>query len=85
MNPVNDNAFNQTIFPISLLYLVMLSPVTFLYSLPDVLSGLIWVRSVCRGYEQATLVGNESLLVPLIDYLCVISWAFFLGCAVAQW
>ena len=26
---------------------------------PYVLSGLIWVQSVCKGYEQSTLVGNE--------------------------
>ena len=26
---------------------------------PDVLLGLIWVQSVCKGYEQTTLVGNE--------------------------
>ena len=26
---------------------------------PDNLSGLIWVQSVCKGYEQRTLVGNE--------------------------
>ena len=26
---------------------------------PDVLSGLIWVQSVCKGYEQTTLGGNE--------------------------
>ena len=26
---------------------------------PDVLSSLIWVQSVCRSYEQTTLVGNE--------------------------
>ena len=27
----------------------------------DVLSGLIWVQSVCKGYEQTTLVGNELM------------------------
>ena len=26
---------------------------------PDILSGLIWVQSVCKGYEQTTGVGNE--------------------------
>ena len=26
---------------------------------PDVLSGLIWVQSVCKGYQQTALVGNE--------------------------
>ena len=26
---------------------------------PDILSGLIWVQSVCKGYEQKTLGGNE--------------------------
>ena len=26
---------------------------------PDVLSGLIWVLTVCKGYQQMTLVGKE--------------------------
>ena len=33
---------------------------------PDVLSGLIWVQSVCKGYEQTNLGGielNQSALL----------------------
>ena len=26
---------------------------------PDILSGLIWVQSVCKGYQQTTLGGKE--------------------------
>ena len=26
---------------------------------PDILSGLIWIQSVCKSYEQTTLIGNE--------------------------
>ena len=26
---------------------------------PDILSGLIWIQSGCKGYEQTTLVGKE--------------------------
>ena len=26
---------------------------------PNILSGLIWVQSVCKGYQQTTLVGKE--------------------------
>ena len=26
---------------------------------PDILSGLIWVQSVCKGYEQRTQVDKE--------------------------
>ena len=26
---------------------------------PDILSGLIWVQTVCKGYQQTTLVGKE--------------------------
>ena len=26
---------------------------------PDVLSGLIWVQTVCNGYQQAALVDKE--------------------------
>ena len=28
---------------------------------PDILSGLIWVQSVCKCYEQMTLVGNQLI------------------------
>ena len=34
---------------------------------PDISSGLIWVQSVCKGYEQMTLVGNE-LSYAFISY-----------------
>ena len=27
---------------------------------PNILLGLIWVQTVCKGYQQATLVGNVS-------------------------
>ena len=30
---------------------------------PDVLLGLIWVKAVCKSYQQTTLVGNELMLV----------------------
>ena len=26
---------------------------------PDALSGLIWVQTVCKGYQQTTLTGKE--------------------------
>ena len=26
---------------------------------PDVLSGLIWVQTVCKGYQQTTLEDND--------------------------
>ena len=26
---------------------------------PNILLGLIWVQSVCKGYEQTTLVGKQ--------------------------
>ena len=29
---------------------------------PNILSGLIWVQSVCKGYEQTTHVGKELML-----------------------
>ena len=28
---------------------------------PDILSGLIWVQFVCKGYEQMTLAGNDLI------------------------
>ena len=28
-------------------------------SRPDILSGLIWVQTVCKGYQQTTLVSKE--------------------------
>ena len=33
-----------------------------------VLSGLIWVQTVCKGYQQTTLEGKE--LTTLVDCLC---------------
>ena len=43
----------------------------------DILSGLVWVHSVCKGYQQTTLVGNE--LIPLrtrklLDQSCPFSF-----------
>ena len=29
---------------------------------PDISSGLIWVQSFCKGYQQTTLVGNQLIL-----------------------
>ena len=29
---------------------------------PHIMSGLVWVQSVCKDYEQTTLVGNELRL-----------------------
>ena len=29
---------------------------------PDILSGLIWVQTVCKGYQQMTPVGKELTL-----------------------
>ena len=37
---------------------------------PDILSGQIWVQSVCKGYEQTALVGNELILTPPLFYVC---------------
>ena len=32
---------------------------------PNILSGLIWVQTVCKNYQQMTLVGKELILVML--------------------
>ena len=42
---------------------------------PDVLSDMIWVHSVCKGYEQRTLEGNELMLALFMLYLCKI-WIY---------
>ena len=37
---------------------------------PDVLSGLIWVQTVCKGYQQTTLEGrvkSYSLLMSCVE------------------
>ena len=47
---------------------------------PDVLLGLIWVQSVCNGYQQTTLVINELVLfcqflnssIPFFLSLCML-------------
>ena len=28
---------------------------------PNVLSGLIWIQTACKGYQQMTLVGKELI------------------------
>ena len=28
---------------------------------PDVMSGLMWVQTVCKGYQQTTLTGKENI------------------------
>ena len=28
---------------------------------PDILSGLIWVQTVCKGYQQTARGGNELI------------------------
>ena len=28
---------------------------------PDILSGLVWVQTVCKGYQQTTLVGKDAV------------------------
>ena len=38
------------------------------------MSGLIWVQSVCNGYEQTTLIGKELIW----DMGCVHVWAYML-------
>ena len=36
---------------------------------PDILSGLIWIQTVCNCYYQTTLVGKVCLLFDLILYV----------------
>ena len=31
---------------------------------PDIWSGLIWVQTVCRGYQQMPLASNGSIIEP---------------------
>ena len=33
---------------------------------PDILSGLIWVQSVCKGYEQTKLVGKQPIVACVL-------------------
>ena len=47
---------------------------------PDALSGLIWVQSVCKGFEQTTLVGNALSR----DYSEIVSRLLKAGAAVNQ-
>ena len=43
----------------------------FIHIRPDVLSGLTWVQTVCKGYQQTILVGKvlTSLILVLFDEL----------------
>ena len=35
---------------------------------PNILSGLIWVQTVCKGYQQTILVGKELTQIFLIFF-----------------
>ena len=49
---------------------------------PDILSGLIWVQSVCKGYEQKTPVVT-SLFMERCQILCsYVSLKIFSLCCV---
>ena len=41
---------------------------------PDILSGLIWVQTVCKSYQQTTLVGKElnTAKHPFFEYHTVL-------------
>ena len=47
---------------------------------PDKMSGLIWLQTVCKSYQQTTLVGNELTLFPTFttivacSLICLYSW-----------
>ena len=43
---------------------------------PDILSGLIWVQTVCKGYQQTTLVGIEFLTVKSFNCLVFVVFYF---------
>ena len=36
---------------------------------PDILSGLIWIQTVCKDYQQTTLAGKEVNLVLLTELI----------------
>ena len=42
---------------------------------PDVLSGLFWVQSVCKGYEQTTLVGKWLTYDTFFFYISLFPFA----------
>ena len=46
---------------------------------PDVLPGLIWVQTVCNGYQQKTLVGKELILEIFNDSSTVADNQFVLS------
>ena len=45
---------------------------------PDVLSGLILVQTVCKGYQQTTKVANSGERVLKVEHLRFFSWQFTL-------
>ena len=51
--------FSKSTFPIFFSAVPSQCQTNWIQIRPDVLSGLIWVKSVCNVYEQTTLVGNE--------------------------
>ena len=47
--------------------------------LADILSGLIWIQTVCNGYQQTTLVGKELILEIFNDSSTVADNQFVLS------
>ena len=41
---------------------------------PDILSGLIWVQTVCKGYQQAALVGSKLTIQTVFDFFSASSF-----------
>ena len=44
---------------------------------PDILSGLIWIQTVCKGYQQMTLVGKELIPFFIAVAIIIIAWLLF--------
>ena len=42
---------------------------------PDILSGLIWIQTVCKGYQQTALVGEELIDGPRREKICLRGFA----------
>ena len=61
--------------------------------MPDILSDLIWVQTLCKDYQQMTLVDKELALCIMVTPKYSISSGstlfaktkVILGSAVAQW
>ena len=58
---------NKLIVSIYLSAILLECQTVWIQTRPDISSGLVWVQTDCKGYQQMTLAGNEFKALGLHD------------------